>query len=37
LDDTVGLFYCGVPLPEAELVSGRSNNSRNHEPSNGVS
>jgi hypothetical protein len=22
LDDMVGLFYCGVPLPEAELVSG---------------
>jgi hypothetical protein len=22
LDDSVGLFYCGVPLPEAEMVSG---------------
>jgi hypothetical protein len=22
LDDTVGLFYCGMSLPEAKLVSG---------------
>jgi hypothetical protein len=22
LDDTVGLFYCGMSLPESELMSG---------------